>query len=75
MPTVLSAGGNKGSFYADASYRTAAIRKAAIISGQRQKTPPYNPIQKPLVQEQHLASGSTGGVIEAIIGRNCRGFM
>ena len=38
MPlSVTSAGGSKGSFYGDASYRTAAIRKQAILAGQTQK--------------------------------------
>jgi len=77
MPTTItSAGaGTKGSYYSDASYRTAAIRKAALIAGQKTKTPPFNPSQKPLIQEQHLAGGFTTGVVEVIISKNCTGFI
>lgn len=76
MPTsVVSAGGTKGSAYADASYRTAAIRKAAIIAAQKSKTPQYDPTQKPFIKEQHLAGGFTTGVLDAVVKVNCKGFM
>lgn len=76
MPvSVVSAGGRKGSQYSDASYRTAAIRKAAIIGAQKAKTPPFNPAQKPFIKEQHLAGGFTTGVLDAVLQKNCRGFM
>ena len=76
MPvTVVSAGGTKGPHYADASYRTAAIRKAAIIAAQKSKSPPFNPQQKPFIKEQHLAGGFTTGVLDAVLHVNCKGFM
>jgi len=76
MPTSLvSAGGTKGSAYADASYRTAAIRKAAIISAQKSKNPQYDAAQKPFIKEQHLAGGFTTGVLDAVLKVNCKGFM
>lgn len=76
MPiSVVSAGGSKGSYYADASYRTAAIRKASIIGAQKSKTPPFNPNQKPFIKEQHLAGGFTTGVLDAVLNKNCQGFM
>jgi len=76
MPTsVVSAGGTKGSSYADASYRTAAIRKAAIIGAQKSKTPQFDPDQKPFIKEQHLAGGFTTGVLDAVLIKNCKGFM
>ena len=75
MPTVVSAGGTKGTQYADASYRTAAIRKAAIIAAQKAKSSPFDPKQKPFITEQHLGGGFTTGVIDAVLIKNCRGFM
>jgi hypothetical protein len=76
MPvSVVSAGGSKGPTYADASYRTAAIRKAAIIGAQKSKTPQFDPDQKPFIKEQHLAGGFTTGVLDAVIRVNCKGFM
>lgn len=76
MPvSVVSAGGTKGSQYADASYRTAAIRKAAIIAAQNSKTPKFDPEQKPFIKEQHLAGGFTTGVLDAVVKLNCKGFM
>jgi hypothetical protein len=76
MPTSLvSAGGTKGSAYADASYRTAAIRKAAIIGAQRSKNPQFDPAQKPFIKEQHLGGGFTTGVLDAVVIKNCKGFM
>lgn len=76
MPvSVVSAGGSKGSKYADASYRTAAIRKAAIIGAQKAKTPQFDPAQKPFIKEQHLGGGFTTGVLDAVLHKNCKGFM
>lgn len=76
MPvSVVSAGGTKGSSYADASYRTAAIRKAAIIGAQKSKSPQYDPNQKPFIKEQHLAGGFSTGVLDAVLKVNCKGFM
>lgn len=76
MPnSLVSAGGTKGSPYADASYRTAAIRKAAIIAAQKSKSPQYDPAQKPFIKEQHLAGGFTTGVLDAVLIKNCKGFM
>jgi hypothetical protein len=76
MPvSVVSAGGAKGSHYADASYRTAAIRKAAIIAAQKSKSPEFDPNQKPFIKEQHLAGGFTTGVLDGVIRLNCKGFM
>ncbi len=76
MPTSLvSAGGNKGPSYADASYRTAAIRKAAIIAAQKSKSPQFDPAQKPFIKEQHLGGGFSTGVLDAVVRVNCKGFM
>lgn len=76
MPvSVVSAGGSKGPQYADASYKTAAIRKAAIIAAQKSKTPQFDPAQKPFIKEQHLGGGFTTGVLDAVLKLNCRGFM
>jgi len=84
MPlSVTSAGGTKGSLYGDASYRTAALRKRAIVNGQIQKCGGgvcnvlVNPIvsRKPLMGEHHLQKGSTGGVMEIISLKNPNGFI
>jgi hypothetical protein len=84
MPlSVTSAGGFKGSFYGDASFRTAALRKQAIVNGQIQKCGGglcnvlVNPIVsiKPLMGEHHLQKGSTGGVMEIISLKNPNGFI
>ncbi len=76
MPvSVVSAGGTKGSYYADASYRTAALRKAAIIGAQKSKTPQFDPTQKPFIKEQHLGGGFKTGVLDAVLKINCQGFM
>jgi len=83
MSTLRSAGG-KGSLYTDASWRTAAIRKNAIIRGQIQKcngaTPcdvlsGENVAKKPLIGEHHLQEGFTSGVVELILGKNKNGFI
>lgn len=76
MPnSLLSAGGSKGSYYGDASYRTAAIRKNAIINAQKSKEPDFDPTQKPLIKEQHLAGGFSTGVIDVLYKVNNKGFM
>ena len=86
MPlSVSSAGGSKGPLYGDSSYRTAALRKQAIVGGQIQKcvgvTPPCNILsgasasKKPLIGEHHLQKGSTGGVTEIISLKNPNGFI
>lgn len=82
MSTLRSAGG-KGSLYTDASWRTAAIRKNAILKGQLQKAGavPANVLsaefqsKKPLISEHHLQKGFTSGVMEAILGKNKNGFI
>jgi hypothetical protein len=76
MPlSLVSAGGTKGASYAHASYRTAAIRKAAIIGAQKSKSPQFDPNQKPFIKEQHLAGGFATGVLDAVLRVNCKGFM
>lgn len=78
MPnSLLSAGGSKGSYYGDASYRTAAIRKNAIINAQKSKnsTPEFDSTQKPFIKEQHLAGGFSTGVLDVIYKVNNKGFM
>ena len=84
MPlSVTSAGGSKGSFYRDASFRTAALRKQAIVNGQIQKCGGgicnvlVDPIvsRKPLMGEHHLQKGSTGGVTEIISLKNPNSFI
>jgi hypothetical protein len=75
MPTVVSAGGTKSPYYADASYRTAAIRKAAIIGAQKAKNPPFDPDQKPFVKEQHIGGRFHDGILDATLKLNCQGFM
>ena len=85
MPLSLSsAGGTKGPLYGDSSYRTAALRKKAIVDGQLQKCggsipcsvlSGVNASKKPLVAEHHLQKGSTGGVTELISLKNPNGFI
>jgi hypothetical protein len=84
MP-ITRAGGTKGSFYGDSSYRTAAIRKEAILNGQAKKkvqSPANNDLfsfinqsKKPLISEHHLTKGSTNGSMEFIQVRNPNGFI
>jgi hypothetical protein len=84
MSTLRSAGG-KGSLYTDASWRTAAIRKNAILKGQFQKCEVpisecsvlsgANALKKPLVGEYHLQKGFTAGVTELILVKNKNGFI
>jgi len=83
MSTLRSAGG-KGSLYTDASWRTAAIRKNAVLNGQIQKCGGALPcdvlsgpnvLKKPLIGEQHLQKGFTAGVTELILAKNKNGFI
>ena len=82
MSTLRSAGG-KGSLYTDASWRTAAIRKNAILKGQMQKAigapgevlSAENQAKKPLISEHHLQKGFTSGVTEVLLGKNKNGFI
>jgi len=84
MSTLRSAGG-KGSLYTDASWRTAAIRKNAILKGQIQKCEVplsacrvlsgANADKKPLLGEYHLQKGFTAGVTEIILAKNKNGFI
>ena len=84
MSTILRAGINSkgGRDFGDASYRTAYLRKQAIISGQVQKT--NNPATsmssvaqstKPLISEHHLTKGFDNGVKEFILMKNASGFF
>ena len=80
MP-IIRAGGTKGSYYGDASYRTAAIRKQAVVGNQCQKETcaesmsAVNQVKKPLISEHHLTKGSTNGYMEYIVARNPKGFI
>ena len=84
MP-IIRAGGTKGSLYGDSSYRTAAIRKQAIVNGQSKKQFQYpndtnlmsaeNQAKKPLISEHHLTKGSTNGSMEFIQAWNPNGFI
>lgn len=80
MP-IIRAGGTKGSLYGDASYRTAAIRKQAIVKAQCKKDTcatslsTENQLKKPLISEHHLTKGFTNGVTEFIIQKNPNGFI
>jgi hypothetical protein len=83
MSTILRSANLKGSYYGDASYRTADLRKQAILSGQVQKT--GNPATsmsaaaqatKPLISEHHLTKGFTNGVQEFfVLGKNPTGIF
>jgi hypothetical protein len=85
MSTILRSANNKGSFYGDASYRTAYLRKQAIVGLQLQKTgnPPVisqvmsseNQAKKPLISEHHLTKGSMNGVMEFINIKNKSGIF
>jgi hypothetical protein len=81
MSTILRAGGTKGSFYGDASYRTAMLRKQAIIKGQCQKETcatslsAENQAKKPLISEHHLTKGFKNGVAEYILQKHPNGFI
>jgi hypothetical protein len=84
MSTILRSGldNTKSSMYGDASYRTAFLRKQAIVKGQVQKT--GNPetsmstlaqSAKPLISEHHLTKGFTNGVQEFILQKNPNGIF
>lgn len=81
MSTILRAGGTKGSFYGDSSYRTAMLRKQAIVKGQCQKdtcatsSSAANQAKKPLISEHHLTKGFTNGVAEYMLQKNPTGFI
>lgn len=79
MSSTLRSAGGKGSLYTDASYRTAAIRKNAILKGQIQKGADVlsspNALKKPLISEHHLQKGFTAGATEVILGKNKNGFI
>jgi len=83
MSTLRSAGG-KGSLYTDASWRTAAIRKNAILKGQIQKCGGIEPCnvlsgsnvsKKPLLGEHHLQKGFTCGNTELFFLKNKNSFI
>ena len=80
MP-IIRAGGTKGSFFGDASYRTAMLRKQAIVKGQCQKQTcttsslAVNQAKKPLISEHHLTKGFTNGVAEYMLQKNPNGFI
>jgi hypothetical protein len=81
MSSILRAGGNKGPQFGDSSYRTAYIRKQAILSGQKQKTNDNTFLgavaqtQKPLISEHHLTKGSDNGVREIYMIKNPTGIF
>jgi len=81
MSSILRAGGPKGSFYGDASYRTAYLRKQAIVKGQYQKESPAtsmstaNQVKNPFIGEHHLEKGFTNGVMEFIQIKNPSGIF
>jgi hypothetical protein len=85
MSTIIRGANTKGSFYGDASYRTAYLRKQAVVGLQLQKTgnPPVladvmsitNQAKKPLISERHLTKGSTNGVMEFIHIKNNSGIF
>jgi len=85
MSTILRSANNKGSYYGDSSYRTAYLRRQAIIGLQLQKTGnpavPANVMSastqamKPLISEHLLTKGSTNGVMEFIQMKNSSGIF
>lgn len=81
MSSILRSANTKGSYYGDASYRTAYLRKQAIISGQKQKTGNNTFLsasaqaKKPLISEHHLTKGSTNGVLEVFMIKNSTGIF
>lgn len=85
MSSILRSANNKGSYYGDASYRTAYLRKQAIVGLQLQKTgnpavpsvvmSTVNQAKKPLISEHHLTKGSTNGVMEFISIKNKSGIF
>jgi len=83
MSTILRSGADntKSSMYGDASYRTAFLRKQAIVKGQCQKetcatsSSAANQAKKPLISEHHLTKGFTNGVQEFILQKNPNGIF
>lgn len=82
MSTVIRGANSKGSYFGDASYRTAYIRKQAICSGQAMKEGTCdkarssdNQAKKPLLAEQHLSKGSTNGSMEFLFIKNPKGIF
>lgn len=82
MSTILRGANNKGSYYGDASYRTAHLRKKAICAGQSQKggtcslaLSNENQLKKPFLSEHHLTKGFTNGVSEFIHIKNPDGIF
>jgi hypothetical protein len=80
MP-ITRAGGSKGSFFGDASYRTAMLRKQAIVKAQclkdtcAESLSAENQLKKPLISEHHLTKGFTNGVAEYILQKHPNGFI
>ena len=72
--------GGKGKFV-DSSWRTAYIRKQAILSGQLQKTGSTITLdteattKKPLIGNYHLQPGVKCGINELVFMKNKDGFM
>lgn len=81
MSSILRSANTKGSYYGDASYRTAYLRRQAILSGQKQKTGDNTFLstaaqaEKPLISEHHLTKGSTNGVMEVLMIKNSTGIF
>jgi len=83
MSSILRSGtdNTKSSMYGDASYRTAFLRKQAIVKGQCQKETcatsrsAENQAKKPLISEHHLTKGFTNGVEEYILIKNKNGIF
>ena len=80
MP-ITRAGSNKGSYYGDASYRTAFLRKQAIVKGQCTKETcstflsTENQFKKPFIGEHHLEKGFTNGITELVLIKNKDGIF
>jgi hypothetical protein len=74
-------GANGSMMLGDASSRTAALRKQAIIWGQTQKQTcatslsAVNQSKKPLMSEHHLSKGFTSGVMEFMLVKNKDGIF
>jgi len=74
--------GGKGKFV-DSSWRTAYLRKQAILGGQRSKTGTLTSAnlgttattQKPLIGNYHLQAGVQCGINELVFMKNKDGFM
>lgn len=84
MSTIIRAANTKGSYYGDSSFRTAYVRRQAVLAGQIQKTgditflsvsPPYPQLLKPLISEHHLTKGKENGVREVMWIKNNTGIF